>query len=41
MDAEIRIKMKQEKREETVERQRNELLEKIRRGEEKMKDIER
>jgi hypothetical protein len=41
LDAEIRIKMKQEKREETVERQRNELLEKIRRGEEKMKDIER
>jgi hypothetical protein len=41
MDAEVRIKMKQEKREETIERQRNELIDKIKRGEEKMQEIER
>jgi nucleolar protein involved in exit from mitosis len=36
MDAELRIKLKQDKREETIERQRNELLDKIKRGEDKM-----
>ena len=41
MDADVRIKMKQEKREETIERQRNELIDKIKRGEEKMLEIER
>jgi len=41
MDTELRIKLKQDKREETIERQRNELLDKIKRGEEKMQEIER